>query len=554
MTHDRLATVSGALLLLLALPATGWIDVGLWPTSPAAWLAATWGLTAFLALAAAPGAGTRPGAGRWLRVVLAAIPFLALATAYARGAVGTPLPGPGFAIVLAVALALGAASAPARTAGAGALLVLLGLDLALAQARGPLLPAAWNPLRQPLIWVDPAVADPVESGEPLEGPRPGAFVRLPVARRGLVEGEGPWWGVAERGGLPRAGPVVRVFEDGPSGATERVPLPSGGTATVVRDGPEPSEVFDLSAYDVLVVPAGAAPWRDLEPGRAGRWARSISGWVRRGGLLIGPAADEPWPSALGQVLGSVALGQREGASEALPLGLGHVARARDRAQALALVGDARLWPPLGTALDGLMDPPPPPAAFPAWRDEPPARRGAGGVLAVFVLAVALLEPLARSSRAALRVLALPTAAAALGGAWVAPPGPAAVAHALVLNLGASGGRRVEALWLSAGDRGYVGRVAFTGEGAVRATGTPSFASGPDGPRLLLSPGASLWILRHGPVRGAGEAEPEDRSAGFLRALLRGPVDDARLRYGRAGPVGCRLEGLPEPGAATLSLR
>lgn len=554
MTYGRLATVSGALLLLLALPATGWIEVGLWPSAPCDWLAASWGLTAFLALVSLTAADARPGAGRLLRVLLAALPFLALATTYARGAVGTPLPGPGFALVFAVVLALPAASPQVRVGSVAALLVLLGLDLALAHARGPLLPAAWNPLRQPLTWVDAALADEVERGAGLEGARPGAFVRLPAAQRALVEGPGPWWGVAERGGLPRAGPVVRVLDGGPAAATERVPLSTGGTATVVRDGPEPAESFDLSAYDVLVVPQGAAPWKDLEPGRAGRWARAISVWVRRGGLLIGPAAGEPWPSALGQVLGSAAVGQGAGAAQALPLGLGHVVRAEDRAQALVLVGDARLWPALGTALDGLADPPPPPPEFAPWNDDPPARRGAGGVLAAFLLALALLEPLARSSRSALRVLALPTAAAALGGAFLAPPGPAAVAHALVLDLGAPGGRRVEALWLSAGDRGYLGRVAFTGEGAVRAAGTPAFVLGPDGPRLLLSPGASLWLLRHGPARGVGETDREDRSAGFLRALLRGPVDDARLRYGRSGPVGCRLEGLTAPSAATLTLR
>jgi hypothetical protein len=109
---------------------------------------------------------------------------------------------------------------------------------------------------------------------------------------------------------------------------------------------------------------------------------------------------------------------------------------------------------------------------------------------------------------------------------------------------------VEAVWFSAGDRGYAGRVAFEGGGGVRWVGPPLLEDG----RVLLPPGASAWAVRQTVARAAEPSEVEDRRAAFLSGWLRGEIPAARSRYGRVPALPLRVEGLGPVPAFTLSVR
>jgi len=107
---------------------------------------------------------------------------------------------------------------------------------------------------------------------------------------------------------------------------------------------------------------------------------------------------------------------------------------------------------------------------------------------------------------------------------------------------------VEALWLRAGERGYLGRVAFEGGGALRWMG----GRHQDG-SLRLEGRESAWLVRHLEARGLDSTDVEDRGAAWLLPWLLGPADPLRLRLGRAPLRDARIEGLASPLASTLSL-
>jgi hypothetical protein len=230
------------------------------------------------------------------------------------------------------------------------------------------------------------------------------------------------------------------------------------------------------------------------------------------------------------------------------LGLGGVLRARDRAAALDGVWPWLDAPRLHTAFDGLLTPPEPPEAWISVAPTTGERRPLGFLLVGFTAAVALLEPGARRARTALAALALPALAAVAGVLALAPGRPDLEAQAVVFDLGGPGGRRVEALWLKAGERGYLGRVAFEGGGALRWVG----GRHQDG-ALHLVADESAWLVRHLEARGLDPADHEDRGAAWLLPWLSGPVEPARLRLGRAPLRGVRIEGLESPAASTLTL-
>jgi hypothetical protein len=557
VSRDRLGTAGAVLLAAAAARATGWIDAEPLPRTPAGFLALASVGTALLLLAAALHPSEGRGAGlRVLKVLLAALPFLVFgAWESSGGAVGTALPGPGAALALGAALLLLAAPPRARKVGAALVLSLFLGDAVLASAGVPLLPAAYDPFRKPVVHVGAVPAPPAAAA--LRGERPGAAVRVKDDEALLAEGPGPWWRVADEGPLPRAGPVVRVLEEPENDVVERLPLGAADdiaaeTMAVVHRGPPIRDPLDLSAYDALVLGqlGGVVAWLTQDDDTAAFRDTAVGQWVRAGGLLIGPPPRAEWPGRIARALGPAARGEESGAVGALSLGLGHVVRADTRSQALDVLSERALRRPVHTAFDGLAAPPAPPEAFAPWRDVPAERRGQGALLAAFVLAFALLEPVVRSVGVALTALALPTLATAAGLAWASPARPDVAAHAVVFDLGGAGGKRVEALWLSAGTRGYVGRVAFSGGGAVRWGGPPLLQDG----RVLLPPGGSGWAIRRRTAHGPDPADREDRRSAFLRPWVRGPVADAHLRYGALPLAAVRVEGLPPLPAWTLTYR
>lgn len=556
MNRDRVGTVLVGLLGLATARACGGLDVEPLPARPAEALAVGVQVAILWALAVAvrePGGA--PAAARLVRTLLAAAPFLAFGVLEASGgSVGTAWPGLGAALAVAVALALLPAAPRVRGIVAGALLAVWVGDAVLTSAGTALLPAALNPARAPVAWA--AAPRPPESTTPVRGERPGSYVRVPDDRALLARGPGPWWRCVDEGPLPRAGPVVRAF-DGPDGEhVERLPQgepegPGAETLVVVHGGPRVEAALDLSPYDALVLTADAfdhlLPASDDE---AALRAGAIGAWVRAGGLLIGPPAQSDWPGRLGRALGGAGRAETSGLSSAQPLGLGWVLRAENRSQALGLLASPSLRRPVGTAFDGLATPPEPPAPFEHWRADGTRHRGQGALLLAFALAFAFLEPAARRVSAALAALALPTAATIAGLAWASPAVPDLAAHVAVLDLGGPGGRRVEALWLSAGERGYVGEVAFLGGGGVRWIGPPLLDDG----RVCLAPGSTAWAVRQGSGRGEDPRDVEDRRAAFLRPWLRGTPSSGRLRFALGAPPAVRIQGLPTPPAWTLTLR
>src|SRR5690606_29799232 len=99
-----------------------------------------------------------------------------------------------------------------------------------------------------------------------------------------------------------------------------------------------------------------------------------------------------------------------------------------------------------------------------WTDEPASRGGAVIVLALFVLATAGFVWANPNVRVAVFAIGLAAAAASVGLAWVLPNAPGHRVHALRLDLGPIGGKRIEAAAILAGPTGFRGSVRWTGDG------------------------------------------------------------------------------------------
>jgi hypothetical protein len=559
-TTDRLASVTAGSLAVLALGATGWLELPLLPRTPVeALCAATPWIGLLLLGALASERASRGPALRVLGLAFAAAPFLAFAVHGASGgSIGLVLPGVGLLALVALVLCFSAAPVPWRRGAAGVALALFVGDAALAAADAPLLPAAWNPARAP---IHAALAVAREDGAPpaeRRGERPGCFVRgagdLPERdAAGAPIGEA--WGVATSGPLARDVRALRLLDPRLASGTNAAPgtfRPDGRfELAVVADGPRPDHAFDLSAYDALLL--GPDAWDD--DGAAAQRAAAVDGWVRDGGLLFvgGDAEGRAWPPSLERALGQVARASAESVGRPARQGEGRVVVAADvtaLAQLFASFADLLEARPLGSAFDGLAVPPPAPASFTPPDDAPRRRRGQGALLLGFAVAVVLLEPGARTWRGALALLALPCAAGVFALLGAAPASPDVAAHAAALEWGGAGGRRVEVVRLVAGERGYVGAVAFRGEGATRWAGPPRARDG----RVVLRPGEAGWAIRHGVARGPAEGEREDRGAAWLLGWLRGAVDPARLVLLRGPSPEIRVPGAALAETAVLRVR
>jgi hypothetical protein len=172
------------------------------------------------------------------------------------------------------------------------------------------------------------------------------------------------------------------------------------------------------------------------------------------------------------------------------------------------------------------------------------------LLCVHVLVLAALAWLLRGrGRGVLGVL-LAAAAVSVGLLWLSPRDPGFRVHGAVLELGERGGRRYEALFVSAGPRGFCEPVKWSGGGVVSLHGGRLEADG----RVHVAPGRSVWIVRESVGTGISPEDVEDRSAAMLRPLLRGAAAPERLRYGRIPALPVHVPGTGAIPAATLRYR
>jgi hypothetical protein len=305
--------------------------------------------------------------------------------------------------------------------------------------------------------------------------------------------------------------------------------------------------LELLAFDAVLVREGA--WGEDDPDARER-AQAVAGYVRKGGLLIGPGPDHAWPPHLARSLRHAARGETAGPAGVRTFGLGRVVRAASQVDVLAAL-DARLWvPPVGTALVARNGPPAWLEGLARWRDRPSQRRTQGILLLVFVLVLAAFTRLLRAGPSQVLGTLLASAAVCAGLAWTSPLDPGFRVHGLVVDLGGPGGRRIEALLFDAGPRGYAGRIRWSGGGVLGVQGARLAADG----RLHVAPGRSAWVLRETEGREPRPGEAEDVAAAPLRALLLGAVDPRLLRFGRLPRLPVRVEGVGVVEALTVAYR
>ena len=553
--RDWLPPATALLLGLLALPATGWLHVRPMPTSLSA-LARVAACALSLMLLAAALKGPRGlGVGRPLSVALAAAPFLVLVLLSGVPGLAATVPWRGLALLLVICLVtVTAESELARRSVVGAVGSYLLLALfAPTVGVGPLLPAAWNPL---------AAVERQSQRESIGPPEKVPGIRADVAAsprptHPLGAEDGPWY---------RA---VNLVED-------RIVFPFVGTLGTV-EAPSTNEatfravseealghVFDLDAYDALVVAPDALEGLPLAKRRGA--ARAVARFVRGGGLLLGLGPGGGWPPDLALALGAAGKSTVNGYDGRRHLGIGMVVHAGEPGDVSRLLG-MDLWvPPVQTVFRRAGVPPPPPAGFLRWEDEPRGRRPVGALLLAAGLLLLLLVWVARTPVAALG-LVLVWAVGVSAGLWlVAPRDPGFVTRGAVLELGGAGGRRTEVLWLAAGPGGYEGHIKWfqgaferTRPGQVGRPETGGFARilgarlGESG-RVVVSPGQGAWILRERVSPGEGAPTPPEGADAGLRELLRGRIDSKQVSRGRMERLPVAVEGAGPIPAGILRVR
>jgi len=538
-----LAAALGAAVLSLAV--TGLLPVPFLPSAPPAFGRLLLAFLAAFLLAVVP-AG-RQGPWRAPTVLLGVLPCVVFAVTEGGLRSGIHV---GWWAVLVLAAAL--AGTRARAAVAAALIVVLGGAAVLADAGLPLLPTGWNAVTQPTT-TDRASNEATSpaSGE-TAGPmglRVGAPVRLaPVRAAALGLDAGPWWERAARARHPGPRPVILVLDGTPREAPARPAGAPSADVTVIRAGERPwTRTEDLLACDAILVRTAA--WTEDDP-RARAKARALAGFVRGGGLLIGPAPERPWPPELTRALRQAARGHETGPQGALRLGAGLVARAAAKADVDALLAGRAWVREVGTALLDVDGVPPWPAGLPRWCDRPLGRRTQGVLLWIHVLVLGVLLRLWRGGGAGALAALLVSAAVSAGIVWTSPQEAGYRVTALAIDIGGPGGRRLEAVVIDAGTGGYEGAVRFEGGGVLSVRGGRLTADG----RLLVRPGHAAWVLRERRGLGVAGGGREDVAAAVLRPLLRGHVDPRRLRYGRLGRLPVRVGGVGPVEALTLTYR
>ena len=530
MKHDSALIVLAFLLALLALPAAGWIDLPILPAAPWDYLPLALGLTALVALGVAP-----DGASRVLTILVGASPFVAF------GVLGSP---PGAAIDMRwlafAALALFVALLPQKwrrgALGGGVALFLGGSVLGAAGLF--VVPRGWTPLLAQATASAPAApARPgVRAGTPV---RPESGERVPAAG-----GAGPWWVMANE--AQRAGPRPHVLVL--DGAFQLDPAwRLQGLTAWGGNGRRLDGAFDFEPFDAVIVTETAWETTDAQ---AGSKARALADYVRGGGLLIGPGPELGWPEGLGRALGAAGSSSSEGKAGARVLGHGTVVRAQTKERMARALLEDDLWVREVTSIfHGGRRPAVLPEVLGRWQDDPAPRKPVGVLLLLVALALTAFQWLLTGWTQRVGV-ALVAASGLAALVWVVPVPTAIHTAGLRLDFGGPGGRRVEAVWLSAGPTGYVGSVAWQGGGYVRTLGGTRDAQG----RLHLEPGATAWALRDGQAGAPPPEDRESREAGFMLRLLRGTIDPARVRLGRGPKLPVSIEGASPVTAWTLRLR
>jgi hypothetical protein len=302
-----------------------------------------------------------------------------------------------------------------------------------------------------------------------------------------------------------------------------------------------SHPFDLDAVDAVWVEADA--WDEAATQLPER-VRALEGFVRRGGLLLGPPPGESWPPGLAPRLGVAGRVRQPDEGEAAPLGLGKVVRPATPADGTRLL-DAHGVREVATLLDGALGAPPVPG-LPRHEAELAGRATAAGVLGLHLLALGLFPWLLRGRTQAAASLAASGAAAVLLLAALQEP-EAALVRGAVLDVGGAGGRRVEAVWIHAGPGGFEEPVRFEGSGIVRHLGGRLVPGG----ALRLEPGRGAWVVCERRGEGLGAGDGERRASAWLMPLLVGRVDPKRMRFGSLPDLGVTVGGRRPPRVDTL---
>lgn len=522
--RDAAPAVLAVLLAVLALGAAGLCDLSLLARSASSLLPVVLVFASAWVLALGPARG----AARTLALILASAPAVA---AGVSGSVGplAPRPATSVAALALTALALGFLDARIRRVLAAVLLGVLGTDLILAQAARPLLPDALSPLRVPLA----AAGEPQAARVGPEGLRRGSPVRLaPGAEHPLVHGPGPWWEAAEGERFPGRRPVVLDF--GAPRPWQAAVRAVDGTL-LPPEAFQPEHALDLEAVDLVFLPAGA--W-DRSDARGERRARALTAWVRRGGLLLGPAPEDRWPEPLGPLLGVAGAPAPAGAEpdEPRPLGLGGVLRIRTDAQVEAVLRERRWVREVGTMLDVALTSPPLLPGQPRFDPAQAGPRGPWRWLWLHALALAAFASLLRGHRALLAGAAL--AAAATGLVLAEPRPQSARLVPVLLEVGGEGGRRVEAVFVAAGPAGFQERLQWEGGGSVRLLGGRLTQDGD----VYLGAHQGAWLVRERVGLGREPGDAEARDSAWLRPLLVGEADPRSMRFGRLPGMELRVGG------------
>lgn len=332
--------------------------------------------------------------------------------------------------------------------------------------------------------------------------------------------------------LPRGSPVARFI------GAAALPPSALGISTVTAPLTE-TDARDLDACDVVVLGSDAPDDATL--------AAVLAGFVRRGGLLVGPAPASAWPPTLARRLGPSA-SDDAGPAGARTLDAGHVARAAGPEAFASLLAAGLHRPRVATAFDRATAAPPAPPGFSRGSSDVERERTPLGTGVAATAALGLVAWLVRGRRRTAWLAAL-AAVGVIEPALARGADPAPTVEAFALEMGGAGARRVDGIFVSAGPAGWVSAADPVVEGdGLRVLGFVVVRV--DGAwRLALEPGASGWVVAERSASGAvdGGAEVESPPA-WAMALLERPSGagvSGRVVVGTSA-VGVRWPGLSVP--------
>jgi hypothetical protein len=352
--------------------------------------------------------------------------------------------------------------------------------------------------------------------------------------------DAPWTnapaGVA--GGVPAGAVSVRVVG---ASAGRR----SEGRFVLVSSPDLPRDARDLDACDVVLL---------LEAlGRDPAAARTLEAFARRGGLLAGPSAPASFGVDLERALGT-AVPDDDGPRGVRPLGAGHVARIARAGGLEDLAAAGFVEPRYSTVFDRAVEAP---EHVDEGGGEPVATSPripgtAWALLAGFGIAAAV----ASSSSGVRSVVSISvlSAVAVFGLGLLSSRVDDVATEGFVLDLGGPGGRRVEALRLTAGPSGWQWTDPSRSADAIRILGLTVRGAG-GRQSLELAPGRVGWVVTESPSRGeTGGLSPISTIPAWSIPLLRrggARPADGRLFVGEAAFRGLVPPGVRGPESARI---